>query len=123
MNSKHYVGRIYTLKNYHRFYYREDPKNRPSFINKTAFNKSIAIIDETRKLIKTFTKNGKTCWISKFYLDKEIRDEIEDNPCKVLNGVIYNLIEISKEYPNLASRLQDTIRELKTVNIELEKAF
>jgi len=123
MSKKHYVGRVYRLKDKHKIHCYKTPQSSTMSLDRSAFGEAIVVTNETKKLIQTVSKAGEQIWFSKQLLGKQIKSEAQDNPCSVLNNVVESLVNVGKEYPNLKTQLKDVISELIEMNNDLEKSF
>ena len=123
MSKKHYVGRVYRLKDNHKINCYKTPQSPTLSLDRSIFGDAVVVINETKKLVQTVSKSGEQIWFSKQVLGKQIRNEAQDNPCNILSSVVESLINVGKEYPNLKTQLQDVISELIEMNNDLEKSF
>lgn len=115
--SKLYVGKIFSLKNYKFFPYGKDWQE--GNIPKEQVGEHVLILDENTKRVKIMTQNGKTVWISRFYLAQEINEKIEGDPKGELSKVINELTNIVNSVQIDQTRLYNIIKKLRVVQENL----
>ena len=123
MSRKHYVGRIYRLKDNHKIRCYRTPQSPVSTFDISIFGDAIVVTNETKKLVQTVSRSGEQLWFSKQLLGEQIKNKGEEGPCSILSSVVESLVNVGQEYPNLKTQLQNVISELTEMNSELEKSF
>ena len=119
--TKMYIGKVFTLKNLFRL------QSSEGTINRSELGEHVLITDENLKRVKTFTNRGKGVWISKYYLAKEIHEEIEGEPVGELSKVLKQLSEVERSVhkveggANISKSLCNIMKSVRVVIETLEE--
>ncbi len=115
--TKLYVGKVFSLKNYHTF--------PGTMLTREQIGNNVLIIDETSKKVKIIPNSGRPFWLSKFYLAQEIIEQIDDNVEGELAKIIVELSSIVnndlKEDNKVSSALYQLLKRLKAVQEDVKQ--
>ena len=98
--SKLYVGKVFSLKNYKNFDVFPLGHRRGQRVTLTREELGhVLIIDEKGKAVEIWTgwNGGYACWLTKFYLMAEIKEEIPGNATGELTKVISELGDVGSD--------------------------
>ena len=136
--TKIYTGKIFTLKNVWRLPW-QNKNTKPVALAtsqggfesgemlKEDFGDRVIILDERSKRVQVMTVKGKAVWISKYYLNTEIREELDGNVVgelglviSDLSNVLKNLNKTTVSISNIDKKMNDIIRRVRKVQEKLE---
>jgi len=114
---KPFIGRMFTLRKHKKIPgYPTTPNIDRTEYTHEHFGEVVLVLDETNTQVRVSDKYGKTVWISKFFLHKEINNKQFIN----VDTLVENIFKILTSTKNIKEKLRDSNAK-NSVNKELEE--